>query len=221
MSRSLRAAALAAGLVLVAALLADSPGALAGESYGLGREATAEEVAGWDIDVRPDGQGLPEGSGTAADGEAVFIERCAICHGEFGEAVGRYPVLMGGEGSLASHDPVKTVGSYWPYATTLWDYLYRAMPFGEAQTLSADETYAITAYLLFLNDVIEEDKVLDEDSLAKVEMPNRDGFVDDPRPDGPRPDAPNAEPCMKDCKAEVEVLFKAKPLEVTPEGETE
>lgn len=216
MSRSLRAAVLAAGLMLAAALLADSPGAFAGESYGLGRVATTEEIAGWDIDVRPDGQGLPEGSGTAADGEAVFLERCAICHGEFGEAVGRYPVLMGGEGSLASHDPVKTVGSYWPYAATLWDYIYRAMPFGEAQSLSADETYSITAYLLYLNDVVEEDKVLDEDSLAKVEMPNRDGFVDDPRPD-----TPNAEPCMKDCKAEVEVLFKAKPLEVTPEGETE
>lgn len=209
MSRSLRAAALGTGLALAAA-----SGAFAEETYGLGREATAEEIAGWNIDVRPDGQGLPEGSGTALDGEAIFVERCAACHGEFGEAVGRYPVLMGGEDSLASHDPVKTVGSYWPYATTLWDYIYRAMPFGQAQTLSADETYAITAYLLNLNDVVDEDTVLDAESLAKIEMPNRDGFVTDPRPD-----TPGAAPCMKDCKAEVEITMRARILDVTPEQE--
>lgn len=212
MSRRLKLA----GLLAILALLGGAPAALADGGYGLGREATAEEIASWNIDVRPDGQGLPSGRGTATEGEEIFLERCAACHGEFGEAVGRYPVLMGGEGSLSSDNPVKTVGSYWPYATTLWDYIYRAMPFGEAQSLTHDETYAITAYLLNLNDVIEEDFVVDQGSLASIEMPNRDGFVSDPRPD-----TQSAEPCMKDCKAEVEVLFKAKPLAVTPEGETE
>ena len=198
--------------LLAAAVLFAGPASAGEKGFGLGRTATAEEIAGWDIDVRPDGQGLPKGSGSAVEGEPVFIERCAMCHGEFGEAVGRFPVLMGGEGSLASHDPVKTVGSYWPYATTLWDYIYRAMPFGEAQTLTHDETYAITAFLLHINDVVEVDTVLDQDTLAKVEMPNRSGFVMDARPD-----TPQGEPCMRDCKAEAEIVYKAKGLDVTPE----
>ena len=211
MSRSLRAILFSASLVAVSASTA-----LAGDTFGFGREATPEEIAGWNIDVRPDGQGLPKGSGTAIDGEEIFIERCAACHGEFGEAVGRYPVLMGGEDSLTSDDPVKTVGSYWPYASTLWDYIYRAMPFGEAQTLSFDETYALTAYLLYINDVIEEDALLDQSNLAEVVMPNQDGFIDDQRPD-----TASAEPCMTDCKAEVEIVARARILDVTPEEEKE
>lgn len=209
MFKPLSTAALTAAVALCALSSAFAQG-----SFGLGREATPEEIAGWDIDVRPDGQGLPEGSGTALDGETVFIERCAMCHGEFGEAVGRFPVLMGGEDSLASHDPVKTVGSYWPYATTLWDYIYRAMPFGEAQSLSADETYALTAYVLSLSGVVEDDQVLDKDSLAQVDMPNRAGFVADVRPD-----TPSVEPCMKNCKASVEIITHARILDVTPDGE--
>lgn len=213
MSRPLEVAA----LLGVLALLGGARAALADGGYGLGREATAAEIAGWDIDVRPDGQGLPAGRGTAAQGEKVFLDRCAACHGEFGEAVGRYPVLMGGEGSLSSNDPVKTVGSYWPYSTTLWDYIYRAMPFGEAQTLTYDETYAITAYLLNLNDVVDEDFVVDQSSLASIEMPNRGGFANS----DPRPDTPSGEPCMSACKGHVEIVFKAKRLDVTPKAETQ
>lgn len=199
---------------VAAALLIGLPVAAgADERTGLGQPATPEEIAGWDVDVRPDGQGLPEGSGNVLTGEEVYVERCAVCHGEFGEAVGRYPVLIGGEDSLTSDDPVKTVGSYWPYATTLWDYIYRAMPFGEAQSLTPDEVYAITAFLLYQNDVIEDDATLDRDTLAAVEMPNRAGFL---LPD-PRPDTPVGEPCMRDCKAEAEVIGRAKILDVTPD----
>jgi mono/diheme cytochrome c family protein len=212
MFRSPKAVGIAAALALIAGA---SPAAIGGERYGLGQPASPETIAGWDIDVRPDGLGLPPGQGTAADGEAVFLERCAACHGEFGEAVGRYPVLIGGEGSLASSSPVKTVGSFWPYVSTLWDYIHRAMPFGDAQSLSADETYAVTAYVLFMNDLVAEDFVLDRDSLPKVEMPNRNGFI----AEDPRPDTPVGAPCMTDCKAEAKVMFKSKPLDVTPEGE--
>ena len=149
MSKSLRSLPLLAALLLSA----QASGALADPGYGLGREATPEEIAGWDVDVRPDGQGLPAGQGTAAEGEPIYLERCAVCHGEFGEAVGRFPVLMGGEGSLDSHDPVKTVGSYWPYATTLFDYIDRAMPYGNEKSLAPDaetisfrnSTYAVIA----------------------------------------------------------------------------
>jgi len=186
----------------------------AGQDYGLGRAATAEEIAGWDIDVRPDGQGLPVGHGTAQDGEAIYVERCAACHGEFGEGAGRFPVLIGGEGSLASGNPVKTLGSYWPFATTLFDYVYRAMPFGEAQSLSPDEVYAITAYLLNANNLVEYDQELSQDNLADILLPNQEGFIDDDRPD-----TPLGEPCMSNCKESVEVLFKAKRLDVTPTGE--
>ena len=115
---------------------------------GIGREAKAEEIAGWDIDVRPDGQGLPPGKGTVKQGEPLYMERCAACHGEFGESAGRWPILMGGAGTLASSDPVKSIGSYWPYASTVIDYIRRSMPFGNAQSLTNDELYAITAYVL-------------------------------------------------------------------------
>ncbi len=221
MSKSRNAAALAVAVALIAAVSAAAIGPAIGPAfgdghYGLGAPASPELIAGWDIDVRPDGQGLPPGQGTAAGGEETFVARCAACHGEFGEAVGRYPVLIGGGDSLASSDPVKTVGSYWPYASTLWDYIHRAMPFGDAQSLTVDETYAVTAYVLYLNDLVEEDFVLDRDSLPLVEMPNRDGFI----ADDPRPDTAVGEPCMAGCKTEAKVLFKAKRLNVTPEGES-
>lgn len=148
----------------------------AGGDYGLGRTPSPEEIAGWDIDVRPDGQGLPPGGATAAEGEEIYLERCAACHGEFGEGAGRFPVLMGGEGSLKSADPVKTVGSYWPYATTLFGYLWRAMPYNAPGSLDNDELYAVTAYVLFLNDIVAEDELIDARSLAAVVMPNRDRF---------------------------------------------
>ncbi|MBO6562710.1 MAG: cytochrome c, partial [Nisaea sp.] len=114
MSRFLNLAALALAVGLAAPASA--------ENYGLGRAATPDEVAAWDIDVRPDGLGLPEGKGSVADGEAIYTERCAVCHGDFGEAVGRWPVLAGGQGTLMSARPVKTIGSYWPYLSTVWDY---------------------------------------------------------------------------------------------------
>ena len=189
---------------------------LAAEKLSLGKPATAEEIRGWDIDIRPDGKGLPVGSGDAVSGEDVFIQKCAACHGEFAEGAGRYPVLAGGQDSLNTHDPVKTVGSYWPYASTVFDYIRRAMPFGHAQSLSADEVYAMTAYILYSNDIIEDDYVLDQNTLAAVEMPNSNGFIEDARPD-----VPTGEPCMKNClTAAPKVIGKARQIDVTPEDES-
>ena len=153
-------------------------------AFNLGSIATSQQVKGWDIDVRPDGVGAPIGSGTAFDGEEVFAEQCASCHGDFGEGVDRWPELVGGDGTLNTHDPLKTTGSYWPYASTIFDYIYRAMPFGASQSLSYDETYQIVAYLLYMNEIIEEDFVLDEKNIGKIKMPNVEGFIlPDPRPD--------------------------------------
>lgn len=193
------------GLVLMA-----SVGEVAAR-YGLGTVVTPEQVAGWDIDVRPDGQGLPPGRGGALEGEDIYLQQCAVCHGEFGEGVGRYPVLVGGEASLATDDPLKTVGSYWPYAPTLFDYIRRTMPFGAAQTLSDDHVYALTAFLLFMNEIVDEDFVADQTSLPAVGMPNRHGFIPDERPD-----APTGPPCMKHCKQEVTVTGWAQRLNITP-----
>ncbi len=197
--------------LLLAGLFLSGP-ARAEQRYGLGTPASEAEIAGWDIDVRPDGLGLPVGSGSVAEGEAIYLERCAYCHGEFGEAFGRYPPLMGGEDTLAKQDPVKTIGSYWPYASTVWDYVHRAMPFGDAQSLTADETYAVVAYLLYLNYLVEDDFVLTRDNLAEVEMPNAQGFFVMEGPEfEPR------EPCMTDCKDAVEVIGRARIIDVTPE----
>ena len=134
------------------------------------------------IMVAPDGTGLPEGSGTAVEGRDVFAGKCAKCHGEKGEG-GDGPALVGGRGSLATPKPKKTVGSYWPYVTTVWDYVNRAMPFNQAGTLKPAEVYAVVAYVLYLNDIVGEKQALNAKSLPKVKMPNRDGFVADPRPD--------------------------------------
>jgi S-disulfanyl-L-cysteine oxidoreductase SoxD len=145
--------------------------ALAG-SFNIGREATPEEVAAWDIDVRPDGAGLPEGKGTVAEGEEVFAEQCASCHGDFGEGVDRWPVLAGGQ-TLTSDRPVKTIGSYWPYLSTVWDYVYRAMPFGNAQSLEPDQVYAITAYLMHMNDLVDADFELSKENFTSVRLPTK------------------------------------------------
>lgn len=185
--------------------------------FNLGEIATAEQVAGWDIDVRPDGLGAPVGTGNAFDGEEVYADRCASCHGDFGEAVDNWPMLVGGEGTLDSHDPVKTTGSYWPYASTMYDYIYRAMPFGEAQSLSHDETYQIVAYLLYMNDIIDDEFEVNQDNIGTIEMPNRDGFMmPDPRPDA-QPISGLA--CMKDCDVPTEVIGRARDIDVTPEDE--
>jgi len=150
--------------------------------FGVGRAPTADEVRQWDVSVAPDGTGLPEGSGTAAQGREVYANRCSKCHGQKGEG-GDSVALAGGIGTLKSPKPVRTVGSYWPHATTIWDYVNRAMPFKNPGVLSPDQLYAVTAYVLFLNGIVAENAVMDSHSLPKVQMPNRDGFVADPRPD--------------------------------------
>ena len=151
-------------------------------TYSVGRAPTAEELSSIDIDVAPDGKGLPAGSGTAAIGKDVYTRRCETCHGATGKE-GPQDVLAGGQGSLTTARPQKTVGSYWPYATTLWDYIRRAMPFDHPGTMTVDEIYASTAYVLFLNGIVNEREVLDRTTLPQVQMPNRNGFVADPRPD--------------------------------------
>lgn len=209
MSRFLRSLA----LVVLIALPADAA------QFGLGREAAPDEIAAWDIDIRPDGAGLPEGSGTVADGEEVFAERCASCHGDFGEGVGRWPVLAGGQGTLNKERPEKTIGSYWPYLSTVWDYVHRAMPFGAAQSLTGDEVYAITAYLLYLNDVVDDDFELARQNFTEIRLPNEANFFDDPRPDTPL--AADAPPCMENCKDEVKITMRAAVLDVTPDDGSE
>lgn len=202
-------------LVLLAAAVCG--GSAMAEPMGLGREATPEEVAAWDIDVRPDGQGLPEGEGDVMTGEMIYTERCSSCHGIFGEGEGRWPILMGGSGTLDQERPVKTVGSYWPYASTVWDYIHRAMPFGDAQSLSPDEVYAVAAYVLYLNDVVDDDFVASADTYAAIELPNADGFIPDDR-EATELALFSGEPCMTDCKEHVEITMHAAVLDVTPDG---
>ena len=186
--------------------------------YNIGKIATKIEIAGWDIDVRPDGVGAPKGSGNAIDGEEIYVNRCAACHGDFGEGVDRWPALVGGDGTLASHDPEKTTGSYWPYASTIFDYVYRSMPFGEAQTLTHDETYKIVAYLLNMNEIIDENFVLSEKNIGKIKMPNASGFsLPDPRPDVTK--YKDGQPCMKNCNVPVKIIGKARDIDVTPDDE--
>ena len=188
------------------------------ELYGLGRSAHPEEILSWDVDVLPDGRGLPEGSGDVFTGEEVFVEKCGACHGDFAEGVDNWPVLAGGFDTLADEDPVKTVGSYWPYLSTVWDYVHRSMPFGEAGTLSADETYAIVAYILYSNDLVDDEFELSRENFLDVEMHNADGFVVDDRPELEYSQW-RAEPCMENCKEEVEVTMRSVFLvETPPEG---
>ena len=156
-------------LVLSSAALAEGP--------GLGRVATPDEIASWDVSIGPDGAGLPPGRGTPKQGETVFAEKCVACHGEKGAGKPN-DQLVGGRGSLSGDQaPVKTVGSFWPYATTLFDYVRRAMPLTAPKSLSDDQVYAVAAYILHLNGIISEAEVMDAQSLPKVQMPNRDGFI--------------------------------------------
>jgi S-disulfanyl-L-cysteine oxidoreductase SoxD len=148
-------------------------------AFDFGRRATPDEIKQWDIDVRPDGKGLPEGSGTVAQGKQVFADYCAACHGDSGQG-GIKDRLVGGQGTLASDMPIKTVGSFWPYATTLFDYVRRAMPYPSPGSLSNDDTYAVAAYILSLNGILPADGKLDRESLPRIKMPNRDGFTPDP-----------------------------------------
>lgn len=180
------------------------------EKFGFGTPVTKKEIAAWDIDVGPDGEGLPPGSGTSKTGEPVYLAKCAACHGEFGEGMGRFPAFVGSRSSLTSDRPNKTVGSYWPYATTLYDYIHRAMPFGNAQSLTPDEVYGVTAYILAMNDLISEDTVLDAKTLPKINMPNRDGFFIPKETDIHVDNA-----CMKDCQEKVKVVSRASKNRVT------
>ena len=160
-----------------AALFALASPAFAQQSPNLGKPISAEDLAAWDISVGPDGAGLPPGSGTVKQGEAVFMAKCQACHGEKGAGTPN-DRLVGGQGSLpGDKPPIKTVGSYWPYATTLFDYIRRAMPFNESKSLTSDEVYGVVAYLLNLNGVIPESETMNAQSLPKVTMPNREGFV--------------------------------------------
>src|SRR5215212_5862864 len=182
----------------------------------IGRVATPAEIAGWDIDVRPDGQGLPPGKGSVKEGEQVYMGKCAACHGEFGESAGRWPQVAGGTGSLASDNPVKTIGSYFAHLSTVFDYVRHAMPFGDAQSLTNDELYAVTAYMLFLNDIVDEKFVLSRENFASVKMPNASGFYDDDRETTEKAFW-NPKPCMADCKSEVKITGRARVIDVTPD----
>ncbi len=170
--------AIALNQLLLVVALAQAP------ALGIGHPPTPDQLRLIDIDVTPDGKGLPRGSGTAAKGKDVYTRRCETCHGPSGKE-GPQENLTGGKGSLATAKPIKSVGSYWPYATTLWDYINRAMPFDHPSTLTPDEVYSAAAYVLFLNGIVGEQDVLDQTTLPKIQMPNRDGFVSDPRPDTP------------------------------------
>jgi cytochrome c len=161
------------------------PARAAPRHYEFGRAPTEAEVASRDIDVRADGQGLPPGQGSVDQGRQIFAGTCAPCHGDNGQG-NLSDRLVGGFGTLKDRNPVKTVGSYWPYATTLFDYIRRAMPFNAPQSLTNDQVYAVSAYVLSLNGILPDDAVLNATGLAKIIMPNRDGFISpDPRPDVP------------------------------------
>jgi cytochrome c len=156
------------------------PSAHSQRAYGIGRPATPAEIAGWNIDIDREGHNLPPGSGTVSHGHEVFDQQCAACHGAKGGVGDR---LVGGQGTLGTPKPVRTVGSYWPYATTLFDYIRRAMPQNAPQSLSNDDVYAVSAYILDLNGLLPADATLDARTLSAIKMPNRGMFVGDPRPD--------------------------------------
>tara|TARA_R110002051_G_scaffold83650_9_gene148357 strand:+ start:37157 stop:38179 length:1023 start_codon:yes stop_codon:yes gene_type:complete len=189
----------------------------ASAELGLGREATTDEVAAWNTDVRPDGLGLPAGRGDVFTGEELWLESCSVCHGDFAEGSGRWPVLAGGAGSLTNDRPVKTVGSYWPYLSTVYDYINRAMPFGNSRSLSSDDVYALTAYLLYANDMVDDDFELSNENFADVEMPNAPNFYMDDRVETEFP-LFAVEVCMEGCKDSVEITKRAAVVDVTPDS---
>ncbi len=194
------------GIVLVAALM---PAGTQAKRYGLGRAPTPQEIAAWDIDVRPDGHGVRKGAGTVAQGQKIYDAQCASCHGTFGES-NRYMPIAGGvrkndlttghASMLLQSDGLRTLGTKLNYATTLWDYIFRAMPWTNPQSLSVDETYAVTAYVLHLNEIVPVDYELNENTLLTVPMPNRNGLTmvhGLGRVQG-QPDVQGSS-CMKDC----------------------
>jgi S-disulfanyl-L-cysteine oxidoreductase SoxD len=184
-----------AGVLLLVAVAGTPPSHAQAPTYGVGRAPTAEEVKAWDLTIPPNGEGLPPGSGTAALGRPIFAARCASCHGDKGEDP-KYRVITGGRRALTAAElpkegvdwliggaPALTIGSFWPYATTLWGYINRSQPFDEPGSLTAEQVYAVTAYLLYVNGIVGENDVIDARTLPQVKMPNRSGFVPDARPD--------------------------------------
>ncbi|MBV5270397.1 MAG: cytochrome c [Afipia sp.] len=187
---------------------------------GLGRIALPEEIKAWDTDVRPDGKGLPVGKGTAKRGDVIFQAQCAVCHGEFGEGAGRWPVLAGGAGTLMADRPDKTIGSFWPDLSTVFDYIQRAMPFGNARSLSNDDVYALTAYLLSMNDIIKDENFeLNEKNFTSIKMPNASAFYEDDRETAEK-QFWKKDPCMKDCRSAPKVTGRAMSVDVTPDGKS-
>jgi cytochrome c len=180
-------------VTLASLVVACTTCAQAQSPYGIGRSATPAEIAGWNIDIDRYGNNLPPGSGSVSHGREVFDQQCAACHGAKGEG-GVGDRLVGGQGTLATPKPVRTVGSYWPYAPTLFDYIRRAMPQNAPQSLSNEDVYAVSAYILNLNGLLAADATLDASTLSAIKMPNRSMFVGDPRPDVKNP------ACTSDCE---------------------
>jgi S-disulfanyl-L-cysteine oxidoreductase SoxD len=164
-------------LLLATLLLAQS------RPYNVGREATTQDIQAKDTIVSADGSGLPPGRGIATQGRLVYQEHCASCHGDKGQGIAGSPALVGGQGTLATDKPVRTVGSYWPFATTVWDFVNKTMPYQAPGTLKTDDVYSVTAYVLYLNGIIADHDEMNQKTLPNVRMPNRDGFIPDPRPD--------------------------------------
>jgi len=186
----------------------------------LGRVALSQEIAAWDIDVRPDGLGLPVGSGNAADGADLYDANCGSCHGDFGEGTGRWPVLAGGYDTLTEERPEKTIGSYWPYLSTVYDYIRRSMPFGNARSLSDNDVYAITAYILYLNDLEDENFELSSENFSSVRLPNENNFIPDNRTNETYRNVSEAQVCMANCiSTPAQVTQRARVLDVTPDDE--
>ena len=227
MSRSVKVAALA---LFVAAMLAvaNSPieaqqiatqaATKVSSKLGLGRPALREEIKAWDTDVRPDGKGLPPGKGTVKQGDVIFQAQCASCHGEFGEGAGRWPVLAGGAGTLKADRPDKTIGSFWPDLSTAFDYIKRAMPYGNARSLSDDEVYAVVAYLLSMNDIVKDENFeLSDKNFTSIKMPNAAAFFEDDRETSEK-QFWKKDPCMKDCRSAPKVTGRAISVDVTPDS---
>lgn len=198
---------------LVLALALNGPACA--DQLGLGRTALPDEIAAWDTDIRPDGLGLPVGQGDAITGEELFAEACADCHGDFGEADDQWPALAGGHDTLNDPRPIKTIGSYWPYLSTVWDYVHRAMPYGDAASLSVDETYAIVAFLLYVNDITDDDSfVLSNENFLTIRMPNAHGFHNDDRLKTEFPVFTDT--CMTNCKGTVEITKNVAVPDLNP-----
>ena len=222
-AKAVRFAATGGAIGAISLVLMTSALAQAGDAarFGFGQAATPQQIAGWDIDVRPDGHGVKKGRGDARKGQAIYDAQCASCHGTFGES-NNYIVIAGGvdkedlktgHASSLKAGEVRTVGNKLNYATTLWDYINRAMPWTAPQSLSVDEVYAVTAYVLHLNEIVPDDFELSDENILKVQMPNRNGMTTDHgmRSVKGKPDVQGTL-CMKDCVAEVKVASQLPPF---------